>query len=363
MSTPLEGRNGSSKGASHIGRWGILETHISNSWSLIKYKAFWELTGFGSHENSEVKRVVDQSNPRMGDPPGKLVVSSQKQSRAGKGCPVVAGAEPPKVDNIVLRWDQGRYKWYQSGPHRVRCVDEDVDSLGGKDFISKTLVPEGHNVLAHSRSDYSDTGTNLDSTPNYYGDPNPYEVYSEIQYARATYYKEFEPIGGSAAGVKQSCGVPKLLVCPLLNEHAKNVWRAIRIESSQQWVEAKIVSFSTMDAAIADLKQRIQILHEKLLPIASIVHDISQVTMLITSKQEEKRSLEKQLTALQKSSMPPLQTEVPSVLLDTTPWSKPNPPMLVNPWTYQYAPPQSQRLQTDISSKDLSPANPESNQK
>ncbi|KAM7466528.1 hypothetical protein LguiB_014090 [Lonicera macranthoides] len=95
-------------------------------------------------------------------------------------------------------------------------------------FISKTLVPEGHNVLAHSRSDYSDTGTNLDSTPNYYGDPNPYEVYSEIQYARATNYKEFEPIGGSAAGVKQSCGVPKLLVCPLLNEHAKNVWRAIR---------------------------------------------------------------------------------------------------------------------------------------
>ncbi|KAM7473249.1 hypothetical protein LguiB_020492 [Lonicera macranthoides] len=27
----------------------------------------------------------------------------------------------------------GRYKWYQSIPHRVRCVDEDVDSLGGKD--------------------------------------------------------------------------------------------------------------------------------------------------------------------------------------------------------------------------------------
>ncbi|KAM7526551.1 hypothetical protein LguiA_016453 [Lonicera macranthoides] len=46
---------------------GSLETYISKKLSLIKYEAFWELTGFGSHKNFEVKRVVDQSNPRMGD--------------------------------------------------------------------------------------------------------------------------------------------------------------------------------------------------------------------------------------------------------------------------------------------------------
>ncbi|KAI5341990.1 hypothetical protein L3X38_009865 [Prunus dulcis] len=36
-----------------------------------------------SCKNSEVKRVGGWSNPRMGDHPGKLLVSSQKQNRAG----------------------------------------------------------------------------------------------------------------------------------------------------------------------------------------------------------------------------------------------------------------------------------------
>ncbi|CAN6689719.1 unnamed protein product [Malus baccata var. baccata] len=48
-----------------------------------RHEAFWELTGFGFHRNSEVKRVACESNPMMGDPLGSSRVSSQKQNREG----------------------------------------------------------------------------------------------------------------------------------------------------------------------------------------------------------------------------------------------------------------------------------------
>ncbi|RXI06317.1 hypothetical protein DVH24_018359 [Malus domestica] len=47
------------------------------------HEAFWELTGFGFHWNSEVKRVARKSTPMMGDPLGSSRVSSQKQNRGG----------------------------------------------------------------------------------------------------------------------------------------------------------------------------------------------------------------------------------------------------------------------------------------
>ncbi|KAM7461351.1 hypothetical protein LguiA_029472 [Lonicera macranthoides] len=75
MEYSLGWRKGSSKGASHIGRWGIL-----------------------------------------GDP-----YNGQYRTEVGPG----------------------RYKWYQSGPHRVRCVDEDVDSLGGNDVTPCELTGFG----------------------------------------------------------------------------------------------------------------------------------------------------------------------------------------------------------------------------
>ncbi|RXH78704.1 hypothetical protein DVH24_002222 [Malus domestica] len=40
------------------------------------HEAFWELTGFGFHRNSEVKQVRSESNPRIGDPLGSSRVSS-----------------------------------------------------------------------------------------------------------------------------------------------------------------------------------------------------------------------------------------------------------------------------------------------
>ena len=46
-------------------------------------EAFWELTGFGFHRNSEVKRVACESTPMIGDPLGSSRVSSQKQNREG----------------------------------------------------------------------------------------------------------------------------------------------------------------------------------------------------------------------------------------------------------------------------------------
>ncbi|KAM2785981.1 hypothetical protein PS2_006923 [Malus domestica] len=48
------------------------------------HEAFWELTGFGFHRNSEVKRENGQSIPSMGDPVGSSArVSSQKQNYEG----------------------------------------------------------------------------------------------------------------------------------------------------------------------------------------------------------------------------------------------------------------------------------------
>ncbi|RXH67757.1 hypothetical protein DVH24_027904, partial [Malus domestica] len=49
----------------------------------ILHEAFWELTGFRFHQNSEVKRVARESNSMMGDPLGSSRVSSQKQNREG----------------------------------------------------------------------------------------------------------------------------------------------------------------------------------------------------------------------------------------------------------------------------------------
>ncbi|KAM7519339.1 hypothetical protein LguiB_018301 [Lonicera macranthoides] len=54
----------------------------------------------------------------------------------------------------------------------------------------------------------------------------------------------------------------------------------------------------------------------------------------------------------------PLQTSPPSVVLDTTPWCRPEPPMMINPWTYHYPTTPPSQLKTDISSKDLWPAEP-----
>ncbi|RXH80337.1 hypothetical protein DVH24_041484 [Malus domestica] len=71
------------------------------------HEAFWELTGFEFHWNSEVKRVARESNPMMGDPLGSSRMSSQKQNlRAWSG---------PKADNIVLRWWNGPGMWWTPG--------------------------------------------------------------------------------------------------------------------------------------------------------------------------------------------------------------------------------------------------------
>ncbi|KAM1048057.1 hypothetical protein ACFX2C_027329 [Malus domestica] len=47
------------------------------------HEAFWELTSFGFHRNSEVKRVARESNPMMGDPLRSSRVTSQKQNLEG----------------------------------------------------------------------------------------------------------------------------------------------------------------------------------------------------------------------------------------------------------------------------------------
>ncbi|CAN6687944.1 unnamed protein product [Malus baccata var. baccata] len=65
--------------------------------SASMYEAFWELTGFGFHRNSEVKRVARESNPMMGDPLGSSRVSSQKQNREG-----VVGAQSGQYRATVV---------------------------------------------------------------------------------------------------------------------------------------------------------------------------------------------------------------------------------------------------------------------
>ncbi|RXI04717.1 hypothetical protein DVH24_038991 [Malus domestica] len=47
------------------------------------HEAFWELTDFGVHRNSEVKQVAHESTPMMGDPLRSSRVSSHKQNREG----------------------------------------------------------------------------------------------------------------------------------------------------------------------------------------------------------------------------------------------------------------------------------------
>ncbi|KAM2571719.1 hypothetical protein TB1_006406 [Malus domestica] len=52
--------------------------------SSARHEAFWELTGFGFHRNSEVKRENGQSIPSIGDPLGSSArVSSHKQNYEG----------------------------------------------------------------------------------------------------------------------------------------------------------------------------------------------------------------------------------------------------------------------------------------
>ncbi|KAM7477564.1 hypothetical protein LguiA_025777 [Lonicera macranthoides] len=122
-------------------------------------------------------------------------------------------------------------------------------------------------------------------------------------------------------------------------------------------IESRMVEFNTMDAAIADLKARIQTFHEQLLWVVSTVKDIAVANSIINLKQQVKRSLETQLAAIQKS-MPPMTTSTPSVLMDTTPWFKPDPPLMINPWTY-WSPAPISPFKTDISTKDIWPANPD----
>ncbi|RXH70537.1 hypothetical protein DVH24_013283 [Malus domestica] len=55
---------------------------MSNSDCSCVHETFWELTGFGFCKNSEVKRERGQSIPRMGDPlRSSACVGSQKQNR------------------------------------------------------------------------------------------------------------------------------------------------------------------------------------------------------------------------------------------------------------------------------------------
>ncbi|CAN6679336.1 unnamed protein product [Malus baccata var. baccata] len=61
------------------------------------HEAFWELTGFRFHRNSEVKRVAHESTPMMGDPLGSSRVSSQKQNREG-----VVGAQSGQYRATVV---------------------------------------------------------------------------------------------------------------------------------------------------------------------------------------------------------------------------------------------------------------------
>ncbi|KAB2624337.1 galacturonosyltransferase-like 3 [Pyrus ussuriensis x Pyrus communis] len=63
------------------------------------HEAFWELTGFGFHGNSEVKRVACESTPMMGDPLGSSRVSSQKQNREG-----VLRAQSGQYRATVVEW-------------------------------------------------------------------------------------------------------------------------------------------------------------------------------------------------------------------------------------------------------------------
>ncbi|CAN6703854.1 unnamed protein product [Malus baccata var. baccata] len=86
--------------------WEALEENVRKAEACYVYmvvrlhEAFWGLTGFGFHRNSEVKRVARESNPMMSDPLESSRVSSQKQNReAWSGL---------KVDNIVLRWSRAR---------------------------------------------------------------------------------------------------------------------------------------------------------------------------------------------------------------------------------------------------------------
>ena len=81
-----------------------------------QHEAFWELTGFGFHENSEVKRVARESTPMMGDPLGSSRVSSQKQNREG-----VVGAQIGQYHATVVEraWDVTI--WYQSLTLAVVC--------------------------------------------------------------------------------------------------------------------------------------------------------------------------------------------------------------------------------------------------
>ncbi|CAN6584662.1 unnamed protein product [Malus baccata var. baccata] len=64
-----------------------------------RHEAFWELTSFEFHRNSEVKRVARESNPMMGDPLGSSRVSSQKQNREG-----VVGAQSGQYRATVVEW-------------------------------------------------------------------------------------------------------------------------------------------------------------------------------------------------------------------------------------------------------------------
>ncbi|KAI5335269.1 hypothetical protein L3X38_025402 [Prunus dulcis] len=81
----------------------ILRCGLSSNISRGLLGAHW----LRSCKNSEVKRAGGWSNPRMGDHPGKLLVSSQKQNRAGsEGRPKWTiscyGGAGPGCDNTYL---------------------------------------------------------------------------------------------------------------------------------------------------------------------------------------------------------------------------------------------------------------------
>ncbi|RXH89807.1 hypothetical protein DVH24_032164 [Malus domestica] len=77
-------------------------------WAGRDHEAFWELTSFGFHRNSAVKRVARESNPMMGDPLGSSRVSSQKQNRKG-----IVGAQSGQYRATVV--EQAR-EVIRSGP-------------------------------------------------------------------------------------------------------------------------------------------------------------------------------------------------------------------------------------------------------
>ncbi|KAM7481442.1 hypothetical protein LguiB_006025 [Lonicera macranthoides] len=68
MSTTLCGGMVAQRGHPTSESGGSLEIHISKKWSLIKYEAFWGLTGFESHKNSEVKRAWARAIPGLVTP-------------------------------------------------------------------------------------------------------------------------------------------------------------------------------------------------------------------------------------------------------------------------------------------------------